>query len=562
MLLQITIHNFILIEKVTLDFVPNLNIVTGETGAGKSIFLSALGATFGERISTDQILPGRNTLKVSTTFSIQDHLEVKTALDEIGVDYEDNLLTLRREVSRDGKSRCYVNGMICRVGHLKQLAELLIDIHGQHQNQYLFNAHHHGRIFDHFSENEDLLESYREVYENWFEKKKKLDEILRKEKQLKKEKDFLIYTVEELEKGIVKEEEYHRLKASLNTLEHSEKLSTIFNQLDTLLFSTLIPGIDKGIISLDGLGDLQMQIDPIKNNLLEAKGSLEEAKHFITPYLDKVDPPSPTKLDEINEKLSKIERLKKKYQKTINELIDLLEESKKKLQFLENVDHERGHIEKELNSIQRQVLNAAGKLHQTRVAKRDHFIEVMHEELSYLGMEESKINVAIIPRESEDGIFFIDRKILLNEEGMDKIEFSYAPNLNSDYKKLKDIASGGEISRFMLSLKSILSNRVAMQTMVFDEIDTGIGGNTAVNVGKKIKSLSTSRQLIVITHLPPIAKHANRHFRVEKISEQGETTTIIKELSSEEKVEEISRMISGEKHKPDSLLFARKFIEE
>ncbi len=561
MLLQITIHNFILIEKVSLDFCSNLNIVTGETGAGKSIFLAALGATFGERISSDQILSGRETLKVSTTFSIQNHLEVKTALDEIGVDYEDDLLTLRREISRDGKSRCYVNGMVCRVAHLKQLAGLLIDVHGQHQNQYLFNAHHHGRIYDHFSENEDILESYREIYGDWAEKKRKFDEIIQKEKQLTKEQDFLTYTVEEIEKGIIEEEEYHRLKASLNTLEHSEKLSTTLNQLDSLLFSTLIPEIEKGVIGLDGLGDLQEQIKPIKDSFLEAKRALEEAKYFISPYLDKIENPSPRQIDEINEKLARIERLKKKYQKTIDELINLLKESKKKLNFLENVDYERTELEKELNGKQQQILNAAGRLHQTRVAKRELFIKAIHEELSYLGMEESKVNVSIVPRESEDGVFFVDRKVSLNEEGMDKIEFLYAPTLNSEYKKLKDIASGGEISRFMLSLKSILSNRVAQQAMVFDEIDVGIGGHTAVNVGQKIKSLSTSRQLIVITHLPQIAKHSDRHFRVEKVSEQGDVTTVIKELSKSEKIEEISRMISGENTKPESLEFAEKFIE-
>lgn len=562
MLLQIFIQNFILIEKANLNFTPGLNIMTGETGAGKSIFLSALGATFGEKISSDQIMPGEETLKVTSTFSIKDHLEVKTTLDEMGIDYDEDLLILRREISRDGKSKCYVNGLVSRVAHLKQLAELLIDIHGQHQNQYLFNARHHGVIFDHFSENQEILDSYQELYETWYEKRKELSFLIEKEKKLTEERDFLAYTTQELEKGLIKEDEYHLLKASLNSLEHSEKLSSSLNGLDSILFSILIPEIDKSISQLENLTGLEDQIDPVKTHLEEAKLSLEEAKSSISPYLEKIESPSASKLDEINEKLANVERLKKKYQKNINQLTSLLIESKNKLEFLENVDYEREQKAKELESIQQHVLNMAGRLHQKRIAKRETFVEAIEKELAYMGMEESRINVSIIPRESEDGIPFHGKKIVLNTEGLDQIEFLYAPTLKSEYKKLKNIASGGEISRFMISLKSILSSRVVNQTMVFDEIDVGLGGETAVNVGKKIKSLSKSRQLIVITHLPQIAKYSDRHFRVDKTHREGNTTTSIIELSDTEKVEEIARMISGENLRPENLKFAEKFIGE
>ena len=562
MLLQISIQNFILIEKANLNFGPGLNVVTGETGAGKSIFLAALGATFGEKISLDQILPGKETFKITTTFAIGDYLEVKTLLDEMGLDYDDDLLTLRREITRDGKSKCYVNDMVSRVGHLKQLAQLLIDIHGQHQNQYLFNVRHHGKTFDYFCQNEELLESYREVYEHWYEKKKELTHLIQKEKELIKERDFLTYTIEELEKGIIKEEEYQELKSRLHRLEHSEKLSVCLNSLDTTLSSTLIPQLDKGLLELESLRDLQEHTSPIKTRLLEAKLSLEEARSALYPYLDNTADVSPLTIDEVNETLAKVERLKKKYRKTIAELTDLLGESKEKLEFLENVDYERHQLQQELAQSQKQVLHLAARLHQSRVARREGFVTTMHRELSYLGMGESKVNVSIVPQESEDGLAFGGKNISLNEEGFDQIEFLYAPTVKAEYKKLKDIASGGEISRFMLALKSILSVRAARQTMVFDEIDTGIGGHTAIHVGKKIKSLSQARQLLVITHLPQIAKHSTRHFRVEKINLGEDSTTLIKELSATQKVEEISRMLSGEQTNPEHLKFAQRFIQE
>lgn len=560
MILQIAIQNFIFIENAVLNFHPGLNIVTGETGAGKSIFLGALSVTLGEALKADLIQPGKTFLKVTSVFDISKNKELLPLLAELGVSSEDNQLSIRREIDLEGKSRCYVNDQLTRVSVLKQIGTLLIDLHGQQDNQFLFQSQKHATFYDRFLGIENSALVYRKAYAELSDLIAEGRRLAAEEESVKKEKDFLDFTIRELKDKLVSEEEYETLKNKVRSQVAKEKSNRILSQTDEAL-SELVPLADK-VRSL--FVDLSKQDELYQSGLEKMNASrelLEEVRDLVADKLG--EDTGVESIDDIQDRLAKTESLKKKYGLTIEGLREKLKGAEDKLDFLENVSFERGKLEKSTAAAAQNTKTLAEKLREERKKGLPTFEKAVGGELEFLGMKGARISLGMSPLTSGPALPGSQPPVYLNESGLDQVEFVYSPTRETTLKKLKDIASGGEISRIMLSFKKVLGKSIPAHTMVFDEIDTGIGGATALNVGKKIKEIAGDRQLIVITHLPQIAKFADGHFRVlRRIEDAGRTHTRISELSGEERVAEIARMLSGSAEGTKDLLFAKEFIEK
>ena len=558
MLLQINIQNFILIERAIIDFGPGLNVVSGETGAGKSIFLAALNATLGEKIGPEAILPGKETLKVISVFDIATDNTVKTMLDEMSIDYEDERLSLRREVSVGGKSKCFINGILVKNNQLKSLVAHLIDIHGQHQNQHLFQVRHHQKLLDGYLGLDPLLKQYRDAYQALLAAKRQFQSLCEDEEAISKQKEYLKFTVAELDNALIPEDTFEQLKEKLKKMESFEQRLQFISEAESVLADETLSSLQKIQEALTELSRLDSSAEAFVKQIVEILSLVESLKVDLSNLQPTEQ--SGSNLDAINEKLANVERLRKKYGKPIPMLFEQLQEAKDKLSRLENVVLSKEDVIKKIADLESLAMDLATRLHIERKKGATQLAEKIQAEIDFLGMEDSAIDVSLKVIESERGVRVEKKKALLNEQGLDEIEFLYAPTQKAGFKKLREIVSGGEVSRLMLAFKIILFQNLPLHTMVFDEIDTGIGGNTAVHVGKKIKELSASRQLIVITHLPQIAKFSSTHFSVRKLKENGEILTQVRTLSESEKTVEIARMLGGEGPREEQLAYAKNYL--
>ena len=539
---QISINNFVLIEKTTIDLDKGLNVLTGETGAGKSIILLALKITLGEKVSTNQIQVDKDFLEVTSVFDVNDSLEVQTKLKELGVNNDNNLLKLHREIKRDGKSRCYINNLFISVKQLQEVANLIIDIHSQNDNQYLFNNHFHEIIYDKYLGLEYKLEGYKKIYSNFIEEKKKLSELLKNKIKINQEEDFLQYTINELEKKLISEEDYNKIKQKLDNLENTQNIREVASFAYDALEGGARNQIEKTQMKLEQSSLSIFQ--EVEEKLVQVIDLLGDVKEKLTSYLNDGDYLAEEEIDTLNEKLMNVERIKKKYKKSINELYDYLDESKKKIETIENSEIDENKIKKNITLLERLVSDKAVELHMLRKNGIVKFEKDINCSLADLNMEDSKMTVHIeTKRDENDGVLVDEKKVSLSENGFDKIEFVYQPTPESSLQRLKQIASGGEMSRIMLSIKEILLACLPNQVIVLDEIDIGIGGETAKKVGGKMKSLVAKRQLLVITHLPQIAKFADKHFLVKKQRNHNKTLTTIEHITDYRVEEELVRMV-------------------
>ena len=573
MLKQILIHNFVFIEKAVIDLEAGLNIITGETGAGKSIFLGALNATLGEKLSTDYIHPQKNSLQVITTFAIDKHRKVKNILtDTLNIVLTDNLLHLKREITKEGKSRCFINDKLTNVQTLKKIASMLIDMHGQNENQHLFNAKYHLNFYDRFLNLEGLHVEFSQQYRRYIDLQNQIKALQAKQIQIQKEREFLLFTVKELKDGLISEEEYNALSDKLKRLENQGAVENILASGEILIEQTLTQiyayqsDVNKSTSASAS--------DPIKilgekiNALLDAMENVKS--HLQEHYSSSSGHGEALSIDDLNQKLASAERLRKKYGKSLSQLDDSLKQTQDKLQFLEDAHLELHEITQQKNSLEKKVIALATELHHKRKDGRSFFEKKIGEEIQLLGMKGGAISIELSSYEEERSLEMEDATsqdkhkatATLSANGFDKAEFLYLPAPNATYKHLKNIASGGEISRIMLSLKSLLHEKYDIPVLVFDEIDVGIGGATALNVGDKLAKLSCSKQVVVITHLPQIAKYANKHFRIIKKLEDQQTTTYIQTLNQHQRVIEIARMLTGNERTPENLDMAKKFLAD
>ncbi len=539
MLKELSINNFAIIRNLDIQFREGLNVLSGETGAGKSILVGAINLILGSRASQEMIRTGAVEASVEAVLTVPPGGLCRQILEFWEIESRNELI-VRRAISRTGRNRVFINDQTASVQQLQQLSPLLISISGQHEHQLLLDQETHLGLLDAFGDLEPLCRSVREIWSSWAQKKEQLARIKRAREEGMARMDFLRFQLQELESAKILPNEDEELGREREILRNAAGLSDASNRALGLLYS------EKGAV-LERLSEIQKElsaisrIDPSQEHLIEylvqARINLEELSHLMGTYSGQIVF-NPTRLAAVEERLALLGRLGKKYGPGANEMIARTEE----LRAVAGQENESGlreeELEAELLELRRLYLETAGDLSRKRSEASVELSRQVESSLAELDMQRAKFQTSLTISKNDDEPIF-------SATGMDSVEFLLSANPGEDLKPLAKIASGGELSRILLALKSLLSRDGEAETLIFDEVDAGIGGRTAELVGLKLKKLAERHQVICITHLPQIACHSRWHFLVKKESAAAETATSIRMLAESERCEELARMLGG-----------------
>ena len=565
MLKYLEIRNFVLIDKLKINFHSGFNVLTGETGAGKSIIISALELITGEKGSTRMVGANGDRLIVTGCFSLQSSSSiVKAKLKEWNIEINNDELNIKREITKDGKSKSFINNVGVKVAELKELGDLIVDIHGQHEHQSLFNPINHLNFYDSYLNIDEKLENYREHYNKLVKLIKQYNEISQNKNTILKEKSFLEYAIDEIENAKLKPNEDEDIKNDITMMSNAESIASSLSAINKDIFgseSGAYIKLTRSIGALQSVSKYDNRLSDIASQIEGITLNLEDIKNVLTEIRAKTKF-DPDEMQSLNERLFFINTLKKKYGSNIKEIINYAKEAKEKLESLNFSEDDIQNLKNEIEALREKTSILAKEISDIRHNRKDEFIKAIENEMNDLGMSSTKFDVEITLDEDDDGILIIDGSHLkANSSGIDNIEFIIAPNKQSMFQPLRKIASGGEISRIMLSLKSVLSIGDYCETCVFDEIDVGVGGRIAEVIGEKIASLSKRKQVLSVTHLAQIAIYANTHFKVTKNEGEDTVTSTIEELDDSARVQEIARMITGKEITEASIKHAEELLE-
>jgi DNA repair protein RecN (Recombination protein N) len=534
MLKQLFISNYALLDEVIVDFPGKLTVITGETGAGKSILLGALGLILGERGDSNALNDKKRKCIVEGTFDIRKY-ELKVFFEEHELDYAEET-RLRRELTPEGKSRAFINDTPVNLQTLRSLGERLIDIHSQHENLFLSKTQFRTDVLDAFSGLENDAASYRKLFVIWREKQNILNELQAKQQQLKKDQDYYSFQFQELQELglVIGDQENWEMEAV--QLENAELIRE-----NLLSSSEILDNAEVGV--LQQLGQIKKQMQALvrfgsdyEDLFSRLNALIVEAKTLVNDFQSRADKVNahPEALQNINEKLDKLNRLLKKHGvKTDAELLTVQTKMESYLQGAESIDSEIEQLEKELKDLRLRVLKMATSISTQRMKHSPLFEQKISETLSRLKMPNARFKVELEQLSEPDA------------SGIDKIRFLFCANAGSEFRELHKVASGGELSRLMLSIKALIARLTSLPSIIFDEIDTGVSGETGAKIGDMLEEMSQGMQVISITHLPQIASKGNHHLFVFKKDEQKKTTTHIKELGKKDRVTEIAKMLSA-----------------
>ncbi|ACQ53791.1 DNA repair protein RecN [Clostridium botulinum] len=554
MLLQLNIKNFALIEELSISFDKGFNVLTGETGAGKSILIDAISYVLGGKFNRDLIRTGENKTYVEAIFSIENESTERILKDQ-GIDFED-ILIIGRETFQYGKSIAKVNGKSVLLANLKEITSTLLDIHGQHENQNLLSCENHINYLDYFSEKElySIMEKYKGEYLNLLNIENKIKELSGgDESEREKLMDFLKYQIKEIGDANLKEGEEEELDNKFLELSNAEKISKVLNNSYGILYG----GLEEESSAFDSLGYVIREMESINSidKVTSISQSLKDAYYIIEESIRNIGDIKDNiyydenELDRINSRLFQISTLKKKYGTTIKEIIEYKDKIEKQYEDMINSEE----IIEKLSNDRKRVLNnlkeIALQMHNIRVRYAEELEVKVKEELSYVGLSKTrfKINVDLVSS------FF--------KSGCDKVEFYVSTNPGEPLKPLDKVVSGGELSRIMLALKTVFVDKDKIPSVIFDEIDTGISGVVAQSVGEKMYSISHGRQVFCITHLSQIACMSDNHYYIHKEVLEDKTYTKVTKLGEEDKEIEIGRMIGGSNLTDITLQNAKEIIK-
>ncbi len=550
MLSNLYIENIAVIEKTSIDFKKGLNVMTGETGAGKSIVIDSINAVLGNRTSKELIRTGAYSAFVSAEFT---NLSEKAlaVIDEAGFELEDGELLIQREISTTGKNKCRINGRPATVSTLKEIGVQLINIHGQHESYELMSPELHISYIDKLAGLESEIEAYQEVYKKY----KKLSAELKKatvdESERERKIDLLKYQIDELEDADLRDGEYEELNEQKAVLQNSEKIIEAIMSSRALMngdeeSSGVLENLQEINSQLSDISEYMSEVEPINSRIESAIYELEDCLSELTGLTDLVDTDGGS-LDSIEERLDLIYTLGKKYGSTIKEMLDFLDKAKKELNALVMYDENREALIKECDKAYKEAEKLAKALSEKRRATSSEFADKVCEEMAFLDMPNVKLVV-------------VQEKCELNSLGCDNIEFLISTNPGEPPKPISKIASGGELSRMMLAVKNVLSDKDDIDTLIFDEVDTGISGSAAQKVGLKLREVSKSRQVLCVTHLAQIAAMGNSHFKISKSVRDEKTFTKVEELDHEGRKQELARIIGGTEMTKASLDYAEEML--
>lgn len=561
MLKSLYIKDYALIDEMSVDFGPGLNILTGETGVGKSIIIGALSLLLGERSKTDVIRQGASKAVVEGIFEVARSLRWETLGDQIALDK--NGLLLRREVHDSGRSRAFANDSPISNTLLSSIGDLLIDLHGQHAHQTLLNAVRHLDYLDNFGVDGALLSYVKNSYKKYRSLKTKLDSLRNKESFLREKQELLQFQVQEIGRADPKIDEEEQLELEERILRNSERLFEASKQLAELLYDGEGSVSEKLTASQDilsGLTGVDKLFEKWVKECESARIAVEEVVGSIQTYVSKVEF-NPQRLEEVRERLGLLSRLKKKYGGAMERVLTFYEEARKELDRVENIESDISKAATALEDERVRLSQHCGALSELRAKTASELENRVVSALGELGLKNGVFRIHVGPKENPEGIHMGERRYAVTNRGVDSAEFFISLNPGENPKPLIQVASGGEISRIMLALKTVLAESDEIPVMVFDEIDTGISGRIASVVGKSLKDVSKKHQVICITHLPQIASKGDRHFCVEKKVTADRSRTTVRILDDEGRVHEIAKLIGGEKVSEAAIQSARELLE-
>ncbi|HPO61615.1 MAG TPA: DNA repair protein RecN [Candidatus Kapabacteria bacterium] len=583
MLSHLFIQNFALIEKIELDFAPGLNIITGETGAGKSVMVDALQLALGERANSDLIRSGERKAIIEAIFKIHPNHSIFELLKEEDLDTEDSSLILRRELSDKGTSRSFINDTPVQLSFLKTIGDLLADFHGQHQHQLLLRKEIHIKILDNIADLNVKKKNYFHLFHQIQTSIEQLHQLLNKENEIKLKKEQYEFELSEIKKIAPKENEYDELEKQINIMQNSELLFNLSNDLNVFLSEDDYSARARLIKSqkiLEQISGIDSSFEVFLRECSSALISIDEISKFTFSYLQNISF-DPEKIEAMRERQLLLKGLRKKYG-TVEQAIERTIFLEQELSLISNFDSEINKKILEIQHLKIELGIHASEISQIRKDSAKKFEKAIEEYLIELGIAFPQFKVTINQEEISNNLNISKLKNIKNSaiaanihqvtatigkqefkaypDGIDLVEFFISTNKGEVPKPLVSVASGGEISRIMLALKNIIAKSDELDLLIFDEIDTGVSGRIATKVGQAMKNLTDHHQVIAITHLPQIAAFADSNILVEKVEENNNTYTRMKILEEKEKVYEVARLLSGEKVSDSSIEAAKQLI--
>jgi DNA repair protein RecN (Recombination protein N) len=555
MLVELIVENYAVVECVRVRFGAGLNLLTGETGSGKSIVVDSLGLLFGGRASSDMIRTGAPRARVSGIFEVPLTRPFRALLEEHSLELEEGELLLEREILPNGKSRAFAAGRPVTAALLRELAPHLGDIHGQHDQQKLFEPAAQLDTLDSFAAAQPSLDRVASLYGQWRAVAGELDELERSNAETLRLKDLWTFQNREIESNTPMPGEDASLESERRVLMNVSRLQEHAQSAYDELYEgepSALTLLGKARRHIEDLIRVDPTLAHLAESLTPAEAALDDAAHTLRAYLGKLEA-DPARLDAIESRLATLERLKRKYGPALDDVLRFGEDVKTKLSNLENSDELRAALHKKREALGVEYAAAAAQLSKERRTAARKLEQKVQAELAELAMERTLFSVAFSEQE-------------WSESGTDRVTFLIAPNAGEEPKPLDRIASGGELSRLALALKTCTTNgaksKSAARTLVFDEVDAGIGGATAESVGRRLKRLSASDQLLCVTHLAQIASFADQHFVVEKREVKGRTIAELDQVTGEARTREVARMLSGQKMTPEALKHAEQLVKQ
>jgi len=553
-LLELVVENYAVVERLRVPFHAGLNLLTGETGSGKSIVVDALGLLLGARASADMIRTGESRARVGGIFDVRDQAAARRILEPAGLEIEEGELLVEREILSNGKSRAFVGSRPVSAALLRDLAPCLAEIHGQHDQQLLFSADAQREMLDAFAAHRDLLDRISGLYSAWRSTAAELEELERSEQEKLRLLDLWSFQRKEIEAAALQPDEDAALENERRILQNVQRLEEAAGTAYGAVYDgddSALSRVRLAVKRLDELCRIDRSLEALREHLQAADLSLQEAAFGLRDYLGRLEA-NPGRLEEVENRLAAIDRLKRKYGPTIAQTLTFLEETVRQIAALEHSGERMEELRRARQRLAAEFETLSRELRDRRTAAARRLEKRVEAELAQLSMERTVFRVEIA-------------EAAWSAHGADRVEFLVSPNLGEAPRPLDKVASGGEISRIALALKTCLaapkrSAGDAVRTLVFDEVDAGVGGSAAEGVGRRLKKLAGANQVLCVTHLPQIASFADHHYRVEKRESKGRTVAVLEELDADGRTREIGRMLSGQKLTPEALKNAEQLI--
>ncbi|MBK9294596.1 MAG: DNA repair protein RecN [Oligoflexia bacterium] len=553
MLLELKVKNFAVIDELLVNFLkPGLNILTGETGAGKSVLLKSLSLLLGGKASSDIIRANQESAEIEGAFDLSARPDVKTNLKNLDLVADEDLLIIRRIISKTGKHRVYINGYLSTLNILESLVPNLIEITGQHEHHSLKQLSSQIQLLDRFAGNEKLMLHYSEKLLQFTELKEKLENLKNSVQNREQRLDFLKFQIEEIEnfkplpgEDIELDRQYQRARFSARINQFAQNThDLLYGEVDSIhnKLSDLVRGGEP-------LSEIDGHLKNVVNNLKEILALAEDSAFNLRDYTKKSSESDDENLDSLQARLSDLKKLQRKYGATVEEILSFKLKAKNEYEELLGFEENVKKLESEISALNKDLWLAAEKLHTSRKTASNKLILGVNKELKDLNMKGSEFSIEVAGSDK------------LNSFGMSEVNFVIRPSPQDEFRAISKVASGGELSRIMLALKQVVAMSDLPMTYLFDEVDTGVSGPTAEKVGKKLKSIGRVHQAISITHLPQVAAFADAHFLISKQVKSGFVKSSISELNQKERINELGRLISGEKITNTSLAHAKQMLE-